>query len=60
MIRQLLQADELDALVINLAPELVGAGQKLFPDGLRATSWTLARSVPSSSGAIRLYYDRRH
>lgn len=59
IIGQLLAADELDALVINLAPELVGAGQELFPDGLRATSWTLARSVPSASGAIRLYYDRR-
>lgn len=58
VIRQLLEADELDAMVINLAPQLVGAGQTLFPDGLRPSSWTLSRSVPSSSGAIRLYYDR--
>ena len=58
VIRQLLEVNELDAIVINLAPVIVGAGQKLFPDGLRSTSWTLARSVASSSGAIRLYYDR--
>jgi dihydrofolate reductase len=60
IIRQLLEADELDRLVINLAPELVGGGQRLFPDGVPPSTWKLTQDAPSDSGAIRLYYDRRH
>jgi len=59
IIRQLLEADELDRLVIDLAPELIGAGDKLFRDGLPTSAWTLAESAPSTSGAIRLAYDRK-
>ena len=58
IIRQLLEADELDQFVINLAPELAGGGDPLFADGMPTSSWSLARTTQSESGAIRLYYDR--
>lgn len=59
VIRQLLEADEVDRLSINLAPELVGGGDRLFHDGLAATSWTLTDLSTSGSGAVWLIYDRR-
>ncbi|TWD80776.1 dihydrofolate reductase [Kribbella amoyensis] len=58
VIKALLAADELDRLSITLAPELVGGGDRLFEDGLPATSWRLTHSVPTESGALCLYYDR--
>jgi uncharacterized protein YndB with AHSA1/START domain/dihydrofolate reductase len=59
VIRQLLDADEVDRLSINLVPELVGGGARLFDDGVPASSWTLASAHPSDTGAIWLYYDRK-
>lgn len=59
VIRQLLDADELDRLVINLAPEIIGDGDKLFASGLPASAWTLTNCTPSDSSAIRLTYDRK-
>jgi len=58
VIRALLAADEVDRLSITLDPELVGGGARLFEDGLPATSWTLADSTPTESGALCLLYDR--
>jgi dihydrofolate reductase len=58
VIKALLAADEIDRLSIMLAPELVGGGDRLFEDGLPATSWQLADSTPTESGAICLLYDR--
>jgi dihydrofolate reductase len=58
VIKALLAADELDRLSITLAPELVGAGARLFEDGIPATSWQLTHSAPTESGALCLYYDR--
>lgn len=58
VIKALLAADEIDRLSITLAPELVGGCARLFEDGLPATSWQLADSTPTESGAICLLYDR--
>ena len=58
VIKALLAADEVDRLSIMLDPELVGGGARLFEDGLPATSWTLADSTPTESGALCLLYDR--
>jgi len=59
IIRALLEAGEVDRLSINLAPELVGAGTRLFQDGLPASSWTLTDLAASDSGAVWLFYDRK-
>jgi dihydrofolate reductase len=59
VIRQLLEADEVDRLSINLAPELVGGGARLFTDGLPASSWSLTDLSASASGAVWLIYDRK-
>jgi dihydrofolate reductase len=58
VIKALLAADEVDRLSITLDPELVGGGTRLFDDGLPASSWTLADSTPTESGALCLLYDR--
>ncbi|NRQ37314.1 dihydrofolate reductase [Nonomuraea sp. NN258] len=54
----LLAADELDRLSITLCPEVAGAGDRLFPDGLPAASWSLTDLSTTESGAICLIYDR--
>jgi dihydrofolate reductase len=59
IILALLAADEVDRLSLNLAPEIVGAGRRLFPDGLPASTWSLHHIHPSDSGAIWAYYDRK-
>ncbi|HET6985191.1 MAG TPA: dihydrofolate reductase family protein [Kribbella sp.] len=58
VIKALLAADEVDQLSITLAPELVGGGARLFEDGLPASSWRLADSTPTESGAVCLLVDR--
>jgi dihydrofolate reductase len=58
VIRALLAADEVDQLSITLAPELVGGGSRLFEDGLPGSSWRLADSTPTESGAVCLLFDR--
>jgi len=58
VIQNLIEANELDRLSITLCPELVGGGPRLFPEGPDATSWRLADSTPTESGALCLLYDR--
>jgi dihydrofolate reductase len=58
IIRELLAADEIDRLSINLAPELVGAGTRLFTDGLPPSSWRLVDVALSDSSAAWVRYDR--
>jgi dihydrofolate reductase len=58
IIRALLAADLLDRLSITLCPALVGGGARLLEDGLPASTWTLADTTTSGSGAICLLYDR--
>ena len=58
VIRSLLADDHVDRLSITLCPEISGGGDRLFEDGLPATSWALTSSVPTTSGALCLRYDR--
>ena len=57
IIRNLLEAGELDRLSITLCPELVGAGARLFGDGPAGSSWSLTEATPTGSGALCLLYD---
>lgn len=57
IIRNLLEAGELDRLSITLCPELVGAGTRFFGDGPAGSSWSLTEATPASSGALCLRYD---
>jgi dihydrofolate reductase len=58
VIRQLLDANEVDRLSITLCPELVGGGERLFTDGPAATSWSLTATEATETGAICQLYDR--
>ncbi|MGA2826476.1 MAG: dihydrofolate reductase family protein [Streptosporangiaceae bacterium] len=58
VIRNLLEAGELDRLSITLCPELVGGGARLFDDDPAGSSWSLADMNGTESGAICLMYDR--
>ncbi|MEW9555478.1 dihydrofolate reductase family protein [Nonomuraea sp. NPDC050783] len=60
VIRQLLDAGEVDRLSITLCPELVGGGDRLFADGPAGTSWSLTATSTTGSGALCLLYDRVH
>ena len=58
VIRQLLDAGEVDRLSITLCPELVGGGAHLFTDGQAGSSWSLTATSATATGAICLLYDR--
>ena len=58
IIRALLEADELDRLIVNLCPEIVGGGARLFDDGLPQSAWSLTDQTTSDTGATYLIYDR--
>jgi dihydrofolate reductase len=58
IIRQLLDADEIDRLEITLAPEIVAGGDRLFQDTNPPSRWALSTAVATGSGAARLVYDR--
>jgi dihydrofolate reductase len=58
VIRNLLQAGEVDRLSITLCPELAGGGARLFDDGPAGSSWSLTAMTGTDSGAICLLYDR--
>jgi dihydrofolate reductase len=58
MIRPLRAADLVDRLYLLISPEIVGAGQRRFDDGLPASEWTLARHEAGALGEISLTYDR--
>ncbi|MGD0069814.1 MAG: dihydrofolate reductase family protein [Streptosporangiaceae bacterium] len=58
VIRNLLQAGEVDRLSITLCPELAGGGARLFDDGPAGSSWSLTQMTGTGSGAMCLLYDR--
>lgn len=58
IIRQLLNAGEIDRLEITLAPDVVGGGDRLFQDDNPPSRWALIEAVGTTTGAVRLVYDR--
>ncbi|MEO5724143.1 MAG: dihydrofolate reductase family protein [Ilumatobacteraceae bacterium] len=59
IIRALLAANELDRLIINLCPEIVCGGARLFDDTLPQSAWSLADQSTSTTGATLLTYDHQ-
>jgi len=51
-------ADLLDRLYLMICPEIAGAGEQLFEDGLSTSKWTLASSEAGDLGEMALIYDR--
>jgi len=58
VIKALLLADRVDRLSFMIFPEILGGGQRLFDEGLPATSWRLSSNVTGELGVIALTYDR--
>jgi dihydrofolate reductase len=58
VIRPLLAADLLDRLDLLLCPEIAGAGEQLFGEGLPSSKWTLAHQETGELGEIALVYER--
>jgi dihydrofolate reductase len=58
IIKPLLAADLIDRLHLMISPEIAGAGQRLFEDGLPPTKWSLVRHEAGDLGELALIYDR--
>ncbi|MFB7650559.1 MULTISPECIES: dihydrofolate reductase family protein [unclassified Streptomyces] len=58
VIKPLLAADLLDRLYLMIFPEIAGDGQRLFDDGLPASTWRLAHQETGELGEIAMVYDR--
>ncbi|MFC7528927.1 dihydrofolate reductase family protein [Actinoplanes sp. GCM10030250] len=58
VIKPLLAADKVDRLSLMVLPLFLGAGPRLFDDGLPAANWTLTRKVVGDGGELSLTYDR--
>lgn len=58
IIKALLAADMLDRLYLMICPEIAGAGEQLFEDGLSSSQWTLSRNDVGDLGEMALIYDR--
>ena len=57
VIKALLSADLIDRLYLLVLPEIVGGGERLFEDGLPASTWTLTRQETGAQGEMALVYD---
>lgn len=58
VIKPLLSADLIDRLYLMIFPEIAGGGQRLFDDGVPASTWTLTHQETGELGEIALVYDR--
>jgi dihydrofolate reductase len=58
IIKPLLAADLLDRLYLMIFPEIAGGGQRLFDDGLSASTWMLTHQQSGELGEIAMVYDR--
>jgi dihydrofolate reductase len=59
IIQELLEADLVDELRLNLVPALVGGGLRLFREGLPRSDWDLASVTTLATGALGLQYTRK-
>ncbi|MEV6303677.1 dihydrofolate reductase family protein [Actinoplanes sp. NPDC051861] len=58
VIKSLLAADQVDRLALMIFPVTLGAGPRLFTDGLPAADWTLVSQESGVHGELALVYDR--
>ncbi|WP_218105524.1 dihydrofolate reductase family protein [Streptomyces sp. Ncost-T10-10d] len=58
VIQALPRADLIDDLRFVVVPMLLGAGLRLFEEGIPASAWALAQSTVLTDGAIGLHYER--
>jgi dihydrofolate reductase len=58
VIKALLAADQVDRLALCVFPVFLGAGPRLFDDGLPAGRWELAHRAAGEHGTLSLIYDR--
>lgn len=58
VIKPLLEADMVDRLYLIVCPEIAGAGDRLFDDGLPSAKWTLTHQETGELGEMALVYDR--
>jgi len=58
VIKALLAADQVDRLALTVFPIFLGAGPRLFDDGLPAGKWTLTSQTAGEHGTLSLIYDR--
>lgn len=58
VIKALLAADLVDRLALMIFPIFLGAGPRLFDDGLPTARWTLTTQSAGEYGTLSLIYDR--
>ncbi len=58
VVRQALQANLVDELVLSWVPVLLGKGLRLFEEGLSPSRWHLAHSRTFKSGMVQASYRR--
>ena len=58
VIKDLLAADLVDRLALMIFPIFLGAGPRLFDDGLPTSQWTLTTQSAGEHGTLSLVYDR--
>jgi dihydrofolate reductase len=58
VIKPLLAADLVDRLYLIVTPEIAGAGERLFDDGLPGSKWKLTHHETGELGEMALVYDR--
>jgi dihydrofolate reductase len=56
LVRALVAAGLVDECVLSIHPLVLGQGRRLFADGLPLTAFTLAESVPTTTGVIIARY----
>lgn len=58
VIKALLAADQVDRLALTVFPLFLGAGPRLFDDGLPAGRWALVSQTAGEHGTLSVVYDR--